>query len=328
MEHQDGAQAPYQGHLGRTAQTSVLISSAAGPVFPASVYTGINTQTHPELRQRLIEGTFNVVECFFDEGRTYELAIFVIYHDEQRRLFVLVIPETLRHEEFKRRSALLEELAREREVLLNYVRNFHTIFEPARLIALEEAADQTAQPQAPAPQESSEVGEATVITMPPAPPVDEGLKEELEQLKAELASQRESLEQARTELERVQGELTHAQGELGVSRTDLEEAQEAIARDRAQLNEVASRVERDSERVQETRARLEEERARLEEERAMLEEARRALQVQELNLEHERLRLEQGAQASNAEEATQVVTDDQFIEVMNPSSAPTPPGAA
>lgn len=327
MEHQDGAQAPYQGHLGRTAQTSVLISSAAGPVFPASVYTGINTQTHPELRQRLIDGTLNVVECPFDEGRIYDLAISVIYHDEKRRLFVLVIPETLRHEEFKRRSALLEELAREREVLPNYVRNFHTIFEPARLIALEEAADralEAGQTQAPTPQDASEVGEATVITtIPEAGPseAEEALKVELEALKSELAGQRESLEEARAELER-------AQRELESSKSGFEEEQEAIARDREQLNEVASRVERDSERVQETRARLEEERTRLEEERAMLEEARRALQVQELNLEQERLRLEQGAQGSNAEEATQVVTDDQFIEVMNPSTAPTPPGAS
>ncbi|RVU42550.1 hypothetical protein EA187_15275 [Lujinxingia sediminis] len=327
MEYHDGAQAPYQGHLGRTAQTSVLISSAAGPVFPASVYTGINIQTHPELRQRLIDGTLNVVECPFDDGRIYDLAISVIYHDEKRRLFVLVIPETLRHEEFKRRSALLEELAREREVLPNYVRNFHTIFEPSRLIALEEAADRAAeagQPQAPTPQDSSEVGEATVITTtaPSGPSeAEEALQAELETLKSELAGQRESLNEARAELERAQRALENSQ-------SGVQEEQEAIARDRQQLNEVASRVERASARVQDTRTRLEEERTRLEEERAMLEEARRALQVQELNLEQERLRLEQGAQSSNAEEATQVVTDDQFIEVMNPSVAPTPPGAA
>ncbi|RAL20560.1 hypothetical protein DL240_16110 [Lujinxingia litoralis] len=335
MEYQAGAEAPYQGHLGRTAQTSVLISSAGGPVFPASVYTGINTQTHPELRQRLLDGTLNVVECPFEEGRTYDLAISVIYHDEERRLFVLVIPETLRHEEFKRRSALLEELAREREVLPNYVRNFYTIFDPARLIELEEAADQEEVAQsAPAP------GPA------PAPAVDAERRAELDRVKIELtreqarltslqssleSSQAElqkakiSLESERSAIEQARTEIEEARTEIARARADIEQTRVDMDQDRTQLNDVASRVERDSELVQHTRARLEEESARLEEERSLLEEARRALQVQELNLEQERLRLEQGAPATHAEEATQVVTDDQFIEILNPDAASRPP---
>ena len=130
----------YKGRLGRTSKTSVLISSHAGPVFPASVYTGVNVSEDPELREKLFDGELNRVPSPFSD-RTYDLAIPVRYHDEGLRLFVLVIPEALRHEEFKHRSELLNEMAREREVLPDYVKNFRTVFDAEALAALEQRRD-------------------------------------------------------------------------------------------------------------------------------------------------------------------------------------------
>ena len=63
------------------------------------------------MREKLFDGELNRVPSPFSE-RTYDLAIPVRYHDEELRLFVLVIPESLRHEEFKHRSELLNEMAR------------------------------------------------------------------------------------------------------------------------------------------------------------------------------------------------------------------------
>ena len=101
---------------------------------------------------------------------------------------------------------------------------------------------------------------------------------------------------------------------------ELEEQRQQLKVDREQLEEVASRVERDSARVDEARGEIEEERAELEQLRQEIEEEKRKLQVQELNLEQERLRLKndgpKDGDKPHANEATQVVTDDQFIEVV------------
>ena len=142
----------YQGRLGRTSKTSVLISSRTGPIFPASVHTSVNVTEDPELREELLAGQLNRVACPFEPGRTYDLAIPLRYHDEERRLFVLLIPEALRHEEFKHRSEMLQELAKEREVLPEYVRSFHTVFSLEQLTALLEAPEPAA-PELAAPAE-------------------------------------------------------------------------------------------------------------------------------------------------------------------------------
>ncbi len=99
----------------------------------------------------------------------------------------------------------------------------------------------------------------------------------------------------------------------------LEEERRQLEVDREQLEEVASRVERDSARVDEARNEIEQERAELEQLRQEVEEEKRKLQVQELNLEQERLRLQNDGgddEKPHANESTQVVTDDQFIEVV------------
>ncbi len=101
----------------------------------------------------------------------------------------------------------------------------------------------------------------------------------------------------------------------------LSEERKQLEIDREQLEEVATRVERDSARIDEAWTKIEKERAELEELRKEIEEGQRKIQVQELNLEQERLRLKNEGRLSgskpHANDATQVVTDDQFIEVMD-----------
>ncbi|MFU8806144.1 MAG: CpXC domain-containing protein, partial [Bradymonadaceae bacterium] len=288
MKVKAGLESPYEGHLGRTAKTSVLISSADGPVFPANVYTSVNVTKNPELRDALVDGTLNTVACPYEEGRTYRLAIPVHYHDEDNRLFVLVIPEELRHEEFKRRSDLLQELARERETLPDYVREFQTIFDTSELDGLAKAS-----PKGSEAEEFAGPDEKTSLYQLP---VEGPSQEELDARQSEREEQWKQKEE------------------------ELQEAWDSLKVERDQLNEVATRMERDSARVEETMSRLEAEREELETLKKSLQEEQQSLDVERLNLEQERLRIEQGAPKSAAEESTQVVTDDQFIEVISDDS--------
>ncbi|MBA2660967.1 MAG: hypothetical protein H0U74_01625 [Bradymonadaceae bacterium] len=273
-----GIEQPYVGHLGRTAQTSVLISSASGPVFPANVYTCVNATQNPELREALLAGTLNHVACPFSD-QVYKLAIPLRYHNEALRLYVLLIPEELRHEEFKRRSELLEELARERELLPSYLAGFHTVFTFAQLEALEANPPriEPAQPE-----------EATTIGAAPGQAADAGEHE---------ARNRE------------------AQARLDEQRRQLEQERHNIGITREQLDEVSTRLERESARLDEALEGVAAERATLHALREQLEEQRRELDFQKLSAEQAQLRLSQGGHDEPVE-STQVVTDDQFIEVV------------
>jgi hypothetical protein len=99
------------------------------------------------------------------------------------------------------------------------------------------------------------------------------------------------------------------QAELDQAWRDIEKEREQLEREREQLDEVAARFDRE-------RSRMDEVEDELAQERESLGELRSEIEAMKLNLEQERMRLDQGAPASNAEESTQVVTDDQFIEVV------------
>ena len=245
----------YKGRLGKTSKTSVLISSELGPVFPASIYTGINATHDAELRDALIQGELNTITSPFS-SRTYTLAIPLRYHDEELRLFALVIPDALRHEEFKHRSELLQELAREREVLPEYVRQFVTVFNVEGLARLIETW-------------GSDEDDA-----------------------------------------RGEGEA-------------IERRHDEVDTKRAQLDEVSARLERERERMDEIEERLSQEREEIERERGeldrlrhMIERDRQTVEADRLNLQRDRMEFEQGAAlVAPADEKTQVVTDDQLLEV-------------
>ena len=301
MDAPSGADHIYQGRLGRTSKTSVLISSEAGPVFPASVYTGINVHEDPALHEALVAQTLNRVECPFSPGRTYALALPLRYHDPDRRVFALIIPEALRHEEFKHRGELLQELAKERELLPEYVRHFQVSFggpPPAQALApmpvaapaLQAPPSDPAQPSLPGPQALLGSGAAQIAA----------------QVTAQVTAERQALEQARQA---------------------LEEQRQELDQEKQQLAQVSERLDRERERMEQIELKNVSERDRLAQERQALELASQELEAQRLKLLAQELNLEQARlQQANQPlepepvEKTQIVTEDQFIEIMGESA--------
>lgn len=265
MDMTSSSQPVYKGRLGRTAKTSVLITSDVGAMFSANIHTSINVKDDPELAQKLNSGALNTVDCPFTES-VYALAVPVYYHDPDARLFVLVVPGALRHDEMRLRTELLQALGKEREVIPPYVRQFHVVFDPTQIEALKQPAAQT---------------EAAVVPPPPA----QSLQEQV------LDQEREQLEQAREQLKVEQ----------------------------QQLADVSERLERERERMEEVEGKIVREREALEQERNEFEQARRNFEVQKLNFEESKMRLEQQG-AAPVEEKTQIVTDDQFIEIVGEQS--------
>ena len=285
--------------LGETSKTSIQISGDDGSVFPATVYTGVSAGDDPELRRELIEGSLNEVESPGDQGRTYRPAVPVTYHDADKKLFVLVIPEALRHEEFDCRRKLLDRMAAQREVVPEYMRRFDVVFDPAELEQLERRRDET-----------EDAGGAS----------DEARQEIRQEFEEQIAERDGEIEELRTELDDVRKQLEDAgdseasdtaDTELRERREELDDREAQLDADRAQLDEVADRVERDSARVAEAREEL--------------EEKERELEVRALNLEQRELRAEEQGLGSNQQTEgrgkTQVVTDDQFIEVVDADDA-------
>ena len=308
--------------LGKTATRAIQVSGADGTIFRAEVYTCVNVTDNPELRQDLFDGTLNVVTG--SDGDVYRPALPVIYHDPKAQIFALIIPEALRHEELRLRAELLDALAEYPDELPAYIHRVHAIFDPDQLSELASAAG---------PGAEAGPNEATVITEAPTAPSSEEankLRGQLEKKESEMQAMErarrdleEELLQLKDELEELKGAADGA-AQQGAGGDALEEERRKLAIDREQLEEVASRIERDSARVEEAMTDIQRQRVELEEERNALKEERRKLQVQELNLEQEKLRLKAEGQASFADgdkpyanEATQVVTADQFIEVVD-----------
>lgn len=274
-----------------------------GAVFSATVYTGIDAAENPDLKQQLLEGTLNRVESPFDDERVYEPAIPVTYHDATSELFVLVIPDERRHEEFACRMELLERMAETVGEIPRYIREFDVVFDPGEIERVERNRQREEKASAhdfPAPDRDAVFGSGDG-----SEEGDVGA-EEIEKRAAELDERAEQIEKRAEELdERAE---------------KLDQRQQRIEADRKQLDDVAERVDRDSARVQQTREQLD---AREQE----LDERERKLQVRELNLEQKELRQQQQAdedEEGDPTESTQVVTEDQFIEIVEPKDDQEP----
>lgn len=334
----DAASERLETAVGETTTTTIQVSSEDGASFPATVYTGVNVTDDPDLRDSLLDGTLNEVESPFDDGRVYRPAVPVTYHDEDQKLFVLVIPEALRHEEFECRSVLLDRLASHHEVVPEYMRRFEVVFDPARI---EELERRYTGPEADEQSDAEDDGGSGQL--------DEQLEErdrEIDRLEQRLEDVEQQLEDERDEREQLEQQLEEAREECDrledrletqdrdadalderarqlESRADeLDERAEELDEREEQLQEVADRVERDSARVDEARQQLEEDRSEFKRRLEQLEERERELQVKELNLEQQELdRQQTGAADEDPRESTQVVTDDQFIEVRDADEA-------
>jgi hypothetical protein len=337
MEFKNNAKIPYHGRLGRTTLTSVTVRSVSGATFPASVPTTVNAKESPELKDALIKGTLFEVTCPITQ-KPHWLALPVRYHDEALGLFALVLPEGLRHEEFRHRVALLEELAAERDVIPAYVREFVTVFGGEGLLEAERLAQAQAHAAASvaAPLPAVPASEPAGLADDSKPPTT-GAQPRLT-LKG-LGSLSAADVTAAAQIAEEQAASARAKEELEVRRRELEDQFERLKVERAQLDEVAGRLERERQRMEEVEVRIVAERAVLEDDKRAVEAARQEIAVlraelaaareelerermafaaKQLNEEAAKLREAQGMGPDvPQEEKTQVVTDDQFIEAVS-----------
>lgn len=271
---QEGGQgADAQGVFGRTERATITVTARDGELFAAQVYRCVNVSERPELRARVLSSALYEVAPR-GGGEPIKLAIPIRYHDEERGIFALILPESLRHQEWLHRAELMADLGRVAGEIPGYIRNFHLVWGVRGLLDLEEELAEAALRDELA-EDSSAGG------------VD-GLSEG-----SAAASAEDNL--AASE------ELASAWGRV-------EQEREQLLLERGQLDEVRARIDRE-------RAQMDDVEARLAAERAEIAELRSELQARELNVEQKEMQLEQGLAQSSAVEATQVVTDDQFIAV-------------
>lgn len=164
---QSGA-AVYKGPLGQTQRRSVTVTGQHGDTFEAMIFSQINVTESPHMRAELATGKLTSVNDP-DTGQPYALALPLLYHNEALRLFALVLPDALRHDEFRQRAALLEQLA-EQGPLPRYVREFKVIFGHENVAAAETMTPRSdVAQQAPPPPASR--GAAAPPPSPPKPPL-------------------------------------------------------------------------------------------------------------------------------------------------------------
>lgn len=181
----------YRGPLGQTVRTNMAVTSENGRTFSAAVVTQVNATTDPSFREALVDGTLTTV-ADPHTGRTYHLAVPVLYHDEALRLFALVLPDSLRHREFACRKELLDQLGHGGP-LSGYVREFKVVFGGDGLARCLEAA--RAQAAGDDPEGARLAGE----------------RRELEAWDRKLQQERRSLDALRTSLEALKAEIASQQ---------------------------------------------------------------------------------------------------------------------
>lgn len=103
----------YGGASGRTRTEPIHYSCRCGSVFAVEVHRSVNATRDPALAARLREGTLNHIVCPAC-GQAAAVEVAVVYHDEDRRRLVLVLPAGARHRELEERAELLQTMARDR----------------------------------------------------------------------------------------------------------------------------------------------------------------------------------------------------------------------
>jgi hypothetical protein len=104
-QHDLGLDAPYTGAAGQTRFENVHLILTSGVCSSVPVCRVVNTQTHPELRDRAVAGTLHRL----GDGR--ELALPFVFHDPEARKFALVLPAALAHTELKEWARLMDAIA-------------------------------------------------------------------------------------------------------------------------------------------------------------------------------------------------------------------------
>ena len=75
-----------------TKQIKREIQCLCGAYFEATLYTSVNVQLNPVLKEELLDGRLNLVTCS-ECGREQHVEIPLLYHDMERRIAIQVFPE-------------------------------------------------------------------------------------------------------------------------------------------------------------------------------------------------------------------------------------------
>ena len=88
-------------------QTARLVCSRCQHQFSTELWGSINVTLDPQLKERLLAGEINVVQCPSCQTSSY-VAIPFIYHDMEKRLFIYAMPEKLFKKDEVVRQAIKE----------------------------------------------------------------------------------------------------------------------------------------------------------------------------------------------------------------------------
>lgn len=339
--------ATYKGRLGQTTRAAVHVTSDAGTTFAATIYTAIDTDDAPELLSALKEGSLHQVTDPHN-GKLYALAQPVVLHDPVRPLFALYLPDALRHRESEERRRLLTELDKDDASLPAYVRDFVVVHSVEAFKAHAAAA----LPEAPAPAVDPLAEQRAAFEVEKA-----HLKVERQQLQ-EL---RERFDRERAQMDEIEERIARERAELLALREQLAAApavpppapaappakvEAPVGSDDAPDEDDAA-VEFDDDDIQEA---LEEvaQSQEVNTEDSDVEESdgedegpshepppppiappappappvdEPRITFAELEAQQRQIAEQHGGVAIAAEESTQIVTDDQFIEMVGPDEA-------
>ncbi len=113
---------PYLGALGRTRTETAQVWTPDGRIRALPVYTGVDAASDPALAAIACAGTLHHV------GHGVSLAIAFIYHDPLQRIFLLVVPEGLRHRALALRAEHMALIATDVEhAVPDYVRDCEVV---------------------------------------------------------------------------------------------------------------------------------------------------------------------------------------------------------
>lgn len=115
--------------VGETATTKVPLKSGEGLRW-VEIYTSVNAKTDSAVAARAVEGQLHDLE---GEGL---LAQPYVFHDPDREVFALVVPDVMRHRLFLERARFLESLHESGDELLPYMVEGHVVIGTTGLLAL------------------------------------------------------------------------------------------------------------------------------------------------------------------------------------------------
>jgi len=121
---------PYLGALGRTRTETAQVWMPDGKIRALSVYTGVDATSDPALAGIACAGTLHQL------GHGVTLAIAFTYHDPLQRIFLIVVPEGLRHRALALRAEHMALIAADVEhAVPDYVRDCEVVIGPEGLTA-------------------------------------------------------------------------------------------------------------------------------------------------------------------------------------------------